>query len=278
MNRSYPRPYTLDSLLPQTTHTFILLHPRGSNGRRFGNMIIDSCTSEGHPFSYIFPTAKFIFPTAKKQPATQFGGIPIRQWFDYHSLEEPWVREYLQFEGLKETTHFLHEIIQREVTGGIDVGNIVIGGVGQGCAASLYALLTFDGGSLGGYIGISGWFPFNAYVTDILQEGGKGKLIEALNLLRGYIDRPPLEYDMEELPLLKTPVFVSHGEEDDMVSVSFGKDIVDVLRNLSMNVTWKAYVDCRHWSQQFDEIDEIVDFVKGKVETLANAETLVWLF
>ncbi|KAK6525374.1 hypothetical protein TWF694_005513 [Orbilia ellipsospora] len=277
MNHSYPYPDTFDSLLPQT-HTVILLHPRGSHGRILAHTIIDSCTSEGHNLSYTFPTVKFIFPTAKKRPATSFGGITIRQWFDYHSLEEIRVREYLQFEGLIETTHFVHDLIRREVEDGIDIGNIVLGGVGQGCAASLYALLAFDG-RLGGYVGISGWFPFVAYLQDVLQEGEneKWRVIDSLNLIRGYIDFLPLQYDVDEIPVLRTPVFICHGEEDDRVDVSLGKEIVDVLRRLSMDVTWKTYVNSRYWFKASDEMKDFVDFLKTKVETLRDAETFVEL-
>ncbi|KAF3138199.1 hypothetical protein TWF703_004728 [Orbilia oligospora] len=132
---------------------------RGSNGPKFGEALSASQTADGRTLREIFPSMKFIFPTAKKRRSTILKRIPTNQWFDNCSLEDPSMREHLQVDGLRETTEVVHQIIRDEVSSGISLSNIILRGLSQGCASSIYALLTFDK-KLGAYIGMSGWFPF----------------------------------------------------------------------------------------------------------------------
>ncbi|KAK6502615.1 hypothetical protein TWF506_003195 [Arthrobotrys conoides] len=353
MKHDYPEPFVVDASSSHT-HTCILLHGRGSNGPKFGEALLSSQTSNNITFKSAFPPGtKFIFPTAKKRRSIIFKRIPINQWFDNYSLDNPGIREHLQVDGLRETTEVIHQIIRDEVSGGIDLGNIVLGGLSQGCAASVYALLTFEG-RVGAYVGMSGWFPFVKYVNESLggeeeksgveqvDEGvfninthGVGiggfdnaeqeednqelededededeeeeeedsdeeddetdddevptgnnhteipkpttttssnnplKVIEALNFLRENIDFPLLDSTVENLPCLKTPVFLGHGEEDEKVNVSLGRQTRDALLGLSMDVTWKLYADFGHWYKVPDEIDDIVAFLQKNIDSLS---------
>jgi len=105
------------------------------------------------------------------------------QWFDNYSLDDPTERQELQYEGLKETTEFIHKLVREEGASLVEgVGNVVIGGLSQGSAMALVVSLSFTGSSghseqlaatsgttpgvraprqsLGGFIGMSGWLPF----------------------------------------------------------------------------------------------------------------------
>ncbi|KAF3918656.1 hypothetical protein AA313_de0205223 [Arthrobotrys entomopaga] len=400
MKHDYPSPFIV-APISDHTHTFILLHGRGSNGPKFGQVLLESAiTCPASTFAptsarndndndngscstlqQAFPTVKFIFPTAKKRRSTVLKRIPINQWFDNYSLDDPSEREHLQVDGLRETTEVLHHLIREEVEDGIPLEKIVLGGLSQGCAASVYAMLTFEGGSLGGYIGMSGWFPFVKYVNgsekdekrkgeeDVLKgDGGFGihthgidvgddfggeaelstedevdeeyndedededetdeddnedendededdededdedddenedennnttsdhskktappvtkstntpqqrlKAIEALNFLRENIDFALIDTDSgaddQNLLVLRTPVFLGHGEEDEKVSVKLGEQIRDALvGTFSMDVTWESYAEFGHWYKVPDEIDHVVDFLKRNVEGLA---------
>ncbi|KAF3313917.1 hypothetical protein TWF173_005510 [Orbilia oligospora] len=151
MKHDYPEPFVVEAS-SRHTQTCILLHGRGSNGPKFGEALLASQTADGSTLRDIFPSMKFIFPTAKKRRSTILKRIPINQWFDNYSLEDPSMREHLQVDGLRETTEVVHQIIRDEVSSGISLSNIILGGLSQGCAASIYALLTFDE-KLGAYIG-----------------------------------------------------------------------------------------------------------------------------
>lgn len=180
--KSYPEPLIV---LPSNTHTHsvILLHGRGSNAARFGLELLESKTSSGKTLQELFTSVKFIFPTAKKRRSTILKRVPINQWFDNYSLEDPTERQDLQYEGLQETAEFIGRIVMEEaatLVGG--VGSVIVGGLSQGCAMALIVSLGFiwtRSGlespaasmgmarsaeapikSLGGFIGMSGWLPF----------------------------------------------------------------------------------------------------------------------
>ena len=173
--KGYPEPLILP---PSTehTHSVVLLHGRGSNATRFGLEFLESKTSTGESLQELFPSVKFIFPTAKKRRSTALKRIKINQWFDNFSLEDPSERQELQYEGLKETAEFMYELVRHEASLLGGVGNVIIGGLSQGCAMALIVLLSFAGSGaasdegkctgkpgkefLGGFIGMSGWLPF----------------------------------------------------------------------------------------------------------------------
>ena len=148
----------------QHTHTFILLHGRGDTGKSFGQEFLVAEASCGKSLQDLFPGMKFIFPTAKRRRMARSNRCPINQWFDIVSLDDTCFRNDLQIEGLRESSTFIHEIIQGEMES-IPCGNIIIGGLSQGCATALYALLTFEPplpcnmekpSSLGAMVGMSG--------------------------------------------------------------------------------------------------------------------------
>lgn len=143
-SKLYPSPLVISPLRnDQHTHTIILLQGRGSNSERFGHIFIESTAIAKH-----LPTTKFIFPTAKKRRSTVLKRIPINQWFDIHSLEDPNARTELQLDGLQESSEFLRKLIDEEAellgsnpTVGDGYSRIVIRGLSQGCAASVFCLL-----------------------------------------------------------------------------------------------------------------------------------------
>ena len=73
--------------------------------------------------------------------------MPINQWFDHYSLEDPGQRTELQVEGLDETSAMIRELIDAEakclgtVCGGEGYQRVVLSGLGQGCAAGIVAVL-----------------------------------------------------------------------------------------------------------------------------------------
>lgn len=220
----------------QHTHTIILLHGRGSNSERFGHVFLETTA-----LAQRLPTVKFVFPTARKRRSTVLKRIPIHQWFDNYSLEDPNTRTELQVEGLEETGCFLRELVDEEVrllreghandandasAVGDGYGRVVIGGVSQGCAAAVFCLLggfsslskEEDGGDdgetrqspLGGFIGMSGWLPFEREIAGLLNgesedddddpfshndedEDDVPAHIKALNHIRDILDLPPLQ-------------------------------------------------------------------------------------
>ncbi|KAJ5105447.1 hypothetical protein NUU61_002794 [Penicillium alfredii] len=88
--------------------------------------------------------------------------MPIKEWFDNYSLEDPGQQTDLQAEGLSETAKFLRVLVEQEarILGDDGHRRVVIGGLSQGCAAAIFALLGGDidgneGNAPGAFVGMS---------------------------------------------------------------------------------------------------------------------------
>lgn len=272
----------------QHTHTLILLHGRGSNALSFGSELLASTKLPSR-----LPTVKLIFPTAKKRRAIALGRLPINQWFDITSLEDPDERADIQIEGLCETGSFLRELIEREAAvfagepdGGY--GRIILGGLSQGCATGIFTFLAGQDDKmrkLGGFAGMSGWLPLNGQLEQIFESAGlsledddpfskdgeedPSPRLQAISHIRDILDLHPLPTTPAPSDMgtahLQAPVFLGHGSEDEKVSVKLGENIVGFLERLEMDVTWKVYEGFGHWYKVPDEIDDIVRFLDDKV-------------
>lgn len=291
----WPDPLIINPTAPHT-HTIILLHGRGSNAERFGLELLNAATAAGNTLAELFPAVKFVFPTAKKRRSTILKRVPINQWFDNYSLEDPSERARLQHDGLRETGAFVHGLVEREAAA-VGAGRVVVGGLSQGCAAALHALLSFgEGGeALAGFVGMSGWLPFAetldprggsvAGCGDEEEEGGgedgvvfgsdddgagKGAVersvslgelqVRAANAARDIASLPSLSSG--EVPLFpRTPIFLGHGRNDEKVSVRLGQQARDVLLSLGCRVRWQDY-DEGHWYKVPEEIDDLANFLR----------------
>lgn len=176
---TYPPPLSILPSSDRHTHTFILLHGRGSNANRFGYELLESTG-----ISTRLPTVKFVFPTASKRRSTVPKETRINQWFDNYSLEDPGQRADLQIEGLCETSEFLRSLIGSEAKelgeGEQGLKKVILGGLSQGCAAGIFAFLGGGYGNrngngndtsetLGGFIGMSAWLPLQNQLKDIVR-------------------------------------------------------------------------------------------------------------
>ncbi|MCJ1479289.1 hypothetical protein MMC13_007974 [Lambiella insularis] len=272
----------------QHTHTFIILHGRGSNAQSFGPEFMLSEHSSGKSLQDLLPGVKFVFPTARRRRMAGSNRCTIPQWFDIISVKDAYAHGDVQIEGLRESSVYIHEIVWQEMNL-VRCKNIILGGLSQGCAAGLYALLTFipprtrnDGCdlSIGAMVGMSGWLPFCKEIDEMMCNGEKygraddpfergagaeQKLdasTEALNFVRENIDFPPLTGP--GLSFLQTPIFLGHGTADKQVDIRLGEEAASTLKGIGMDVTWVAYRDFYHWYKEPDEIDDIITFLRDK--------------
>jgi len=270
------------SYIVEPTHnhtcTFILLHGLGSTGEKFGLELLDTGRlSDGRKLTEIFPGARFIFPTAKKRRSSALQRVLITQWFDIASLDDLSYKGESQVDGLSDSAIHLSDILTQE-TEVVGSKNIILGGISHGCAMSLFLLLCLEH-PLGGFIGISGWLPFQKDLEEIMQDGdGVGddifepdeEPVEQSPILKVVeFIRELLAMEIDDISLtntsLSTPVFVGHGEADEKVKYILGQDINRTLKLLGMNVTWKLYPGQGHWYKIPEEIDDILSFLQTDV-------------
>jgi predicted esterase len=273
------------------THSIILLHGRGDCGEDFGAELVSTELYSASSFKTLpqrFPGAKFIFPTARLRKSEMFEPEPLSQWFDLTCLTPPSERKDLQHDGLRESTKVVHGIINAEAAA-VGVGNVIVGGLSQGAAQALHVLLSYDDGgkgSLGGYVGMSGWLPFHEELMGLVSSWPGNKLragddgdssvtdagshiplnlrVQAVNFTRQSILRmPPLKPD--QYPgSLKTPIWLGHGAIDWTVKLEYGQQAATTMEKLGWDVTWKAYDDLEHWFAPY-ELEDIATFLRDRV-------------
>lgn len=279
MTQSHPEPFVVAPKGDQI-QSFILLHGLGSNGEKFGTGLLQTgCTSQGQKLQDVFPDAKFIFPTAKKRRSSAFRRATLNQWFDIASLPDPEYKKETQYQGLADSAAFIYTIIAHEVQQ-LGASNVILGGISHGCAMSLSVLLCLDH-PLGGFIGMSGWLPFQRDLEEIMNsheltneaeedpfeqyertdaDASHVPILEALTFAHDNLSREVGSYKDLVSPL-STPVFIGHGDADEKVGIQLGIDLCRTLKLLDMDVSWKEYKDLGHWYEIPREIDDIVDFI-----------------
>ncbi|ERF74000.1 hypothetical protein EPUS_03814 [Endocarpon pusillum Z07020] len=148
--------------------SFIILHGRGSDALTFGAVLLETPIPGYGNLASAFPNAKFIFPTASKRRARIYKRSLINQWFDNWSLATPEQYEELQNDGLRETSKYIHGLVKAEVEK-VGASNVVLGGLSQGCAASLVSLLLWEGETLAAGVGMCGWLPYRKKMEAVLR-------------------------------------------------------------------------------------------------------------
>ncbi|KAL1858104.1 hypothetical protein Daus18300_010105 [Diaporthe australafricana] len=301
----YPRPLIFEPLELPHQQTFILLHGRGSWADKFGPELLQTAIQNSDQSSLnhhkdeplfdkpahtsqtqkpavatlqtAFPHARFIFPTAARRRATIYKRARTRQWFDNWKLDPPATdREELQIDGLRETIEYLHQLLRTEIAlvpGG--ARNLVFGGLSQGCAASLIALLLWEGEDLGAFVGMCGWLPFaerlmaeicgeedgqnnddgdldfNPFTVDGDDEISDGKVTtaagRAVGWLRDELDLPSLALPSRVITASQAPIFLGHGVQDDKVSIALGRRASECLSVCGARVIWNEYDGLGHW-------------------------------
>ncbi|OAA68635.1 Phospholipase/carboxylesterase/thioesterase [Niveomyces insectorum RCEF 264] len=317
----YPQPLVVPPRRLPHRQTFILLHGRGSSGDKFGPVLLDTpisprpttsstdtatATAEAAAagadatltLGQVFPHARFVFPTAPRRRATLYRRTLTRQWFDSWTLEPPATdREELQVLGLSETTAYLHDLWRREIAavpGG--AASVVVGGLSQGCAASLVALLLWQGDAFAAVVGMCGWLPFAARLAehaspailelDVHQEAdGHDESFDPFereddNNSAADMDPPTraIAWLREEIApanhahstaartrtiLADIPIFLGHGTEDQKVSIVLGREASSCLHDLGAGVCWKEYEALAHWYSG-DLLQDMVRFIQAE--------------
>lgn len=272
---TYPAPLIIPSLRDHR-QTFIILHGRGSNASQFGPSLLDANLPSSQNFRAAFPHTKFVFSTASKRRAIIYNRSVINQWFDNWSLQTPTEREDLQTDGLRETSLLIHGLLASEVHL-VGASNVVLGGLSQGCAAALIALLTWNAQPLGAVFGMCGWLPFRQQMEEIARareadgddiferEGGVGQEVRDLPAQAVGVLREELEMAGEAGEAgMGTPVFLSHGVVDEKVPVALGREARSCLEGLGVAVEWREYDGLGHWCSQ-DMLGDVVDFLRRSV-------------
>jgi phospholipase/carboxylesterase len=172
--------------------------------------------ADGHDFEPIVPELKtrgaracrFVFPHAPIRPVTLNGGMRMRAWYDIRGLDRNAAEDA---EGFKDSDLKVRELIDREVARGIPTERIVLAGFSQGGAVSLYTA-TRLAVKLAGVMALSCYLPRESTFAAERQPANDA-----------------------------TPIFMAHGQGDDVVPMMLGMRSRDYLRRAGYAVEWHDY-------------------------------------
>ncbi len=184
--------------------------------------------ADGYDFVDIVPqlnlpkelAVRFVFPHAPIRPVTLNGGYQMRAWFDIYGLDAGSPQDEI---GIKQTQQLIDQLINKELALGIASKKIVLAGFSQGGAMALQCGLNFPQ-NLAGILVLSSFLM----LTDKLEKINKS-----------------------------SPIFMAHGEYDDVVPIKWGEFSRDKLNNLGCKVQWTSYPIAHQLCDQ-----EIVDIAR----------------
>ena len=134
--------------------------------------------------------------------------MAMRAWYDISGLE---IAQKQDEAGIRDSIRLLGELIEREVSRGVDVNNILLAGFSQGGAIVLSGGLRYPA-RLGGIIALSTYLP----------------LAEKIDA-----EAAPANRDL--------PVFMAHGMLDPTISHALGEMSRDYLAQRGYRIEWHAY-------------------------------------
>jgi predicted esterase len=161
-------------------------------------------------------------------------------WYDIKSLSDLASRDEDEA-GVLRSRDYIHSLIDSEVAKGIPASRVVVGGFSQGGALSLIAGVTYKE-QLGGIFGLSCYL--------LLQKKLK-ELIPAHS------------------PNQKTPIFMGHGDADQVVAHKYGKMSADELVKMGYSVDFRTYQNLVH-SADPEEIDHLESYLMQQIPPLGD--------
>jgi len=149
---------------------------------------------------------RFVFPNAPVMPVSLNGGYAMPAWYDIHPD-----RSREDEAGLRRSQAAIEELLAREKVRGIPARRIVLAGFSQGCAMALMTGLR-HAEALAGIVGLSGYLPLAGLTAAERSAANQA-----------------------------TPIFMAHGEQDEMVVMPRATASRDALQALGYNVQWQQY-------------------------------------
>lgn len=149
---------------------------------------------------------RFVFPNAPVMPVSLNGGYAMPAWYDIHPD-----RSREDEAGLRRSQAAIEELLAREKVRGIPARRIVLAGFSQGCAMALMTGLR-HAEALAGIVGLSGYLPLAGLTAAERSAANRA-----------------------------TPIFMAHGEQDEMVVMPRATASRDALQALGYNVQWQQY-------------------------------------
>lgn len=186
---------------PNPRATIMLMHGLGADGNDFVSIVGELDLSAVGPVRFVFPNAPVI-------PVTINGGYQMPAWYDISNAD---LTKREDEGGLRASQTALEVLLAREKARGIAANRIVVAGFSQGCAMALMTGLR-HADRLAGIVGLSGYLPL-ADTTAAERHAANAQ----------------------------TPIFMGHGQQDNVVPMARASASRDTLAGLGYSVNWHEY-------------------------------------
>ncbi|WPG97712.1 Hypothetical protein R9X50_00049300 [Acrodontium crateriforme] len=190
----------------------------------------------------MFEETKFVFPNAPNIPITVNMGMRMPGWYDITDFSDLANRSEDEV-GVLRSQKVFHDLIAQEIAAGIPSERVILGGFSQGGAMSLLAGVTAPQ-KLGGIFGLSCY---------LLLQGKLQSMVPA------------------DSPNKATPIFMGHGDADQVVRYVWGQQTANKLKEWGWDVTFKSYRGLPH-SAAPEEIDDLEAFLNSRIPPLGQKE------
>jgi phospholipase/carboxylesterase len=204
---------------PNPNAAIIWLHGLGADGHDFEPIVPELVARSAHAW-------RFVFPNAPTRPVSINGGMRMRAWYDIRGLDRKAAEDAA---GFQDSDTQVRELIDREVARGIPSTRIVLAGFSQGGAVSLYMAPRLKA-PLAGVMALSCYLPMES--TFLAERSAENQA---------------------------TPIFMAHGQFDNVVAMTLGTRSRDYLKAQGYSVEWHDYPMAH--SVSAEEVADIREFL-----------------
>jgi phospholipase/carboxylesterase len=193
----------------------IIVEPQGGVKPLATVVFLHGLGANGHDFEPIarqlMPVLplRWVLPSAPSISVTINGGAEMPAWFDITDLAKA---DGVDWDSVAHTRQYVRNLLKIESARADDLP-IILGGFSQGGAIALHA--GFDAP-----VRLKGIVALSAYL--MAKEGDRGL---------------PAAFDAKSAP----PLFMAHGEWDDVVPPELAEQSLASLRNAGVIVEWHTY-------------------------------------
>ncbi len=203
----------------------------GSEQANYSVIWLHGLGADGHDFSPVvelldLPNHRFILPHAPYLKVTLNNGYEMRAWYDLYSLTSNSKEDET---GIRQTQAYIESLIKQEQDKGVPSNHIVLAGFSQGGAIALHTALRYKA-PLGGIIALSTYLPLAGLLSSEKSAANQS-----------------------------TPIFMAHGTEDDVITLSTSKQSLTKLQSAQYQVDWQEYPIAH--SVSMEEIGDIRTFL-----------------
>jgi len=211
---------TIEINVKDPRYSVIWLHGLGADGNDFEPIVAELNFTNKNK-------TRFIFPHAPTMAVTVNNGMVMPAWYD---IVAPRIDSEQDEEGIRYSASQINQLIELELSRGIESKNIILAGFSQGGAIALHTGLRFNK-PLAGIVALSTYLLLDTFVS--------AEANAANNAI---------------------PIFYAHGSNDPVIPLALAEMSTTFLKKLGYKIDWHSYpMEHSVIPQEIDDISTWLD-------------------